>query len=177
VSRERNTSRFSRGPESQRLSPAERANLVAYIDGELNEAESRAIATKLTQSPVARREVEALERTWELLDYLPRPKVTVDFAQRTCTEVIRLAEQGGRLEDALLSATRKIIQSAPWVAASLVAFLMGYALTLWVWPNLSARLVRELSIAEHLEEYRDVGDFGFLQQLTNSNEFSTERDD
>ena len=62
------------GPESQRLSPAERDNLVAYLDGELPDGESRRIATKLTSSPTARREVEALERTWQLLDHLPRPQ-------------------------------------------------------------------------------------------------------
>ena len=64
-----------------------------------------------------------------------------------------------------------------WVAASLVACIVGYAVTLWVWPNPTARLVRELSIAEHLDEYRDVGDFDFLQELANSVEFSAERDD
>ena len=41
------------GPE-QRLSPEDRANLVAYLDGELTEAESRAMATKLSLSATAR---------------------------------------------------------------------------------------------------------------------------
>ena len=49
---------MSRAPEQQRLSPGERANLVAYLDRELNEAETRAITTKLTQSVTARRELE-----------------------------------------------------------------------------------------------------------------------
>ncbi len=69
-------------PEQQRLTPAERSNLVAYLDGELNEAESRAIATKLTKSATARREIEGLEKTWELLELLPRPKASEDFTAR-----------------------------------------------------------------------------------------------
>ena len=80
--------------EQQRLSPAERANLVAYLDRELNEAESRAIATKLSLSPTARREVEALEKTWELLEQLPRPKASEDFTERTLTEVRQLDAAG-----------------------------------------------------------------------------------
>ena len=42
---------MSDGPE-QRLSPEERANLAAYIDGELSESESRVIATKLSLSAI-----------------------------------------------------------------------------------------------------------------------------
>ena len=44
---------MSVGPE-QRLSPEERANLTAYIDGELTENEERVIATKLSLSKTAR---------------------------------------------------------------------------------------------------------------------------
>src|SRR5690348_13404435 len=65
-------------PDQQRLSIDERSNLVAYLDGELNDAQTRAIATKLTQSLTARREVEALQKTWEMLDLLPRPKASED---------------------------------------------------------------------------------------------------
>ena len=60
--------------ETQRLSDQERANLVAYLDGELNQAESHALNTKLVQSVTGRREVESLQKTWELLDFLPKPE-------------------------------------------------------------------------------------------------------
>ena len=66
----------ARRPEQLRLTPDERADLVAYVDGELPETHARSIATKLTHSATARREVEMLQKTWELLDYLPRPEVT-----------------------------------------------------------------------------------------------------
>ena len=97
------------GPE-QRLSPEERANLAAYIDGELTENEARVISTKLSFSPTARREVESLKKTWELLEYLPRPKASEDFPERTLTSLrsldaraavlgtgdLRLAGSGGQ---------------------------------------------------------------------------------
>ena len=52
-----------------------RANLVAYIDGELPDATSRVLSTKLTHSATARQEVEILKKTWELLGHLPLPAV------------------------------------------------------------------------------------------------------
>ena len=163
--------------EQQRLSPVERANLVAYLDGELNEAESRAIATKLSLSPTARREVEALEQTWELLEQLPRLKAPENFTEKTLTEVRQLDEAGGRLESALATNISRLLQASAWVAASAVAFVLGFVLIHFFWPNPTARLARDLSVAEHLDEYRDVGDFDFLKELVNSPEFGTERDD
>ena len=47
--------RMSVGPDHQRLRPEDRANLVAYVDGELTEAEARALTTKITHSATARR--------------------------------------------------------------------------------------------------------------------------
>src|SRR5262245_43860453 len=76
---------MSRGPDQLRLTPDERADLVAYVDGELPEATARAIATKLTQSATARREVEMLQKTWELLGHLPMPQVDAQFSERTLT--------------------------------------------------------------------------------------------
>jgi hypothetical protein len=165
------------GPEQQRLSPTERANLVAYLDGELNEAETRAIATKLSLSATARREVDALERTWQLLDHLPRPQAPQDFTERTLTGVRHLADRGGRFESALTAAARRGLWAGLWLAGALVAFGVGYALTYWAWPNPTARLTRDLSIAEHLDEYREVGSIDFLKELASSPEFLSDRED
>jgi anti-sigma factor RsiW len=164
-------------PDQQRLSANERANLVAYLDGELDGAEAQAIATKLTQSATARREVEAFQKTWELLEHLPRPRASEQFTERTLSEVRLLAERGDRLESAFSTAAAKALKAALWVAASLAAFAVGYALTQWVWPNPTARLARDLSIAEHLDEYKDVGNFEFLNELVNSPEFGSDRGD
>jgi anti-sigma factor RsiW len=158
------------GPE-QRLTPAERANLVAYLDGELPERESRAIATKLTQSPTARREVELLERTWQLLEHLPRPRAPEDFTERTLTDVRRLRERGGEFESAMGLMVRRLGWVAVWLVGSAAAFGGGYLATYRLWPNPTDRLARDLSLAEHLDEYRDVGSFEYLKELASSPEF------
>lgn len=168
---------MARGEEQQRLSPVERANLVAYLDGELPEPDARAIATKLSLSPTARREVEALEKTWQLLEHLPRLQAPPDFTERTLTGVRRLDERGDRFESAVAAAARRAGRVAAWVAGAAVAFAAGYALVYSAWPNPTARLARELTIAEHLDEYRDAGTFEFLRALANSPEFLSDRDE
>jgi hypothetical protein len=158
------------GPD-QRLTPEERANLVAYIDGELTEAESRAITTKLSLSPVARREVESLKKTWAMLDVLPRPKATPDLTERTLTSIRTYEARGlsySQTAGAWLSQLAKLSVSLIVAAAALGA---GFALTRWVWPDATSRLARDLSLAEHLEEYQEVSSFDLLDELVKSREF------
>jgi anti-sigma factor RsiW len=162
------------GPDQQRLTPTERANLVAYIDGELAEADAQAIATKLAHSATARREAEVLEKTWELLEYLPRPRASEDFTARTLTEVTR-DDRDGPLGSAFARTTRRTLRAVACAVLGFLGFGVGYLLTSWAWPNPSARLIRDLPIAEHLEEYRDVETFEFLKELVESPEFSADR--
>jgi hypothetical protein len=64
-----------------------------------------------------------------------------------------------------------------WLLVWSLCFGVGMAITRWAWPNPTDRLARNLSIAEHLDEYRSVGDYQFLQELANSPEFGTDRED
>jgi hypothetical protein len=162
---------MSRGPEQLRLTPDERANLVAYIDGELPDAAARALSTKLTQSATARQEVEMLKRTWELLGHLPLPEVDAQFSERTITEIRQLDIKGAGWESSVKSVWSSLVPIAAYIVLGGVALGLGYAGTRWLWPDPSARLVRDLSLAEHLEEYIEVGSFEFLQELAEAPEF------
>jgi anti-sigma factor RsiW len=163
--------------ESLRLSPEDRENLVAYLDGELSEAASRSLATKLTSSAAARRDVETLMATWEALDLLERPTAPEDFASRTLTGI---AHEGGAFDRSVLAASswgRVALRVAAGVVAVALAGVVGFVATRHVWPDPTARLARQLSLAEHLDEYRAVGgDFDFLRQLDESPEFNASRE-
>src|SRR5437867_3498127 len=69
------------------LTEQEQANLVAYLDGELPDEEARAIEAKLSLEPEARAEAELLRRTWDLLDYLPKPEPSPTFTSRTISRL------------------------------------------------------------------------------------------
>jgi anti-sigma factor RsiW len=158
------------GPD-QRLSPEERANLVAYIDGELTETESRAIATKLSLSPVARREVDTLKKTWDLLEQLPRPPASADLTERTLTSIRAIESKALSWGQATGTWFSHALKLAIGLGVAAISLGLGFVLTRWVWPDPAARLARELSLAEHLEEYQEVGSFELLDQLVKSKEF------
>jgi len=162
---------MAKRPEQLRLSPDERDDLVAYLDGELPEAHTRVISTKLTQSATARREVEILKKTWELLDFLPRPKAPPEFSERTISHIHRLELEGHSWEPLVASWSAQAARVVVYVIAVGLSLGVGYALTRWAWPDPTARMARDLTLAEHLDEYLEVGSFEFLSQLAASKEF------
>ncbi len=151
--------------DQQRLSDGDRANLVAYLDGELSESESRFFESKATASLTTKREIELLRKTWEMLDLLNRPAAGDMFATRTLSliqekvhdEERRFRQAGSKLR------TAGVITS--WVAGGLVAACSGFFLTRWVWPDASGRLARDLTLFENLDGYREIGRFEFLRIL------------
>jgi anti-sigma factor RsiW len=164
-----------KGPDQQRLTPEERANLVAYLDEELNEAEARAIATKLTQSVTARRELEVLQKTWELLGHLPMPRASESLTQRTLTEVDRIDVAGDKLRSSASKSVQRAAVLLLAVLASAACFVLALVLVRWVLPDPTARLAHDLTIAEHLDEYQDVGTIEFLERLDKSPEFANDQ--
>jgi anti-sigma factor RsiW len=164
---------MSIGPDQLRLNSDERANLVAYIDGELTDGEARALASKLTQSATARREVEMLRKTWELLGHLSLPSPTEQFSERTLTQVRALELHGDSWNASVQSSIRVGAKLAACALVAAGALGLGFVAMRWVWPDPTARMASDLSMAEHLDEYLEVGTFEFLTELVNSKEFGT----
>jgi len=154
--------------EPQRLTDLERANLVAYLDGELNEAEVRALSNKITQSVTARREIESLQKTWELLDYLHRPEPTPDLAGRTLSLAFQQGQKGAKVSAVAGRVGIVIGRVAALFGVAAATLLIGYSATRWAWPDSTARLARDLPIAEHLDEYREVGSVEYLKLIEES---------
>jgi hypothetical protein len=161
-------------PEQLRLTPDERADLVAYVDGELPETHSRLISTKLTHSATARREVEMLQKTWEMLDHLPLPQATDHFSEKTVSHIRRLELKGHSWESALSTWSARVARLMFYLVVGAVFLGAGFAFTRWVWPDPTKRLVQDLTLAEHLDEYLEVGSFEFLSQLADSKQFGAE---
>jgi hypothetical protein len=158
-------------PEQLRLTPDERADLVAYVDGELPEVHARSIATKLTKSATARREVELLQKTWEMLDLLPLPQATERFSEKTISQVRRLELQGHSWEPLISDWSARLGRVLVYLVLAAMFLGVGYALTRWAWPDKTERLVHDLTLADHLDDYLDVGSFEFLTELAESKQF------
>src|SRR4051794_11131681 len=107
------------------LSDEERAELVAYLDGELDEQTARSVEALLGRDARARAEAEALRRTWNLLDYLPRPEPSGDFTNRTMERLAVSRPAAGHWP--LRGRWRPWSVGVGWAAAVLLTGSLGYA--------------------------------------------------
>jgi hypothetical protein len=154
-----------------RLTADERADLVAFLDGELVEERVRILEEKLTRSLSGRREIESLKSTWDLLDLLPRPPADEAFTERTLTLASGRPDGDDRLVGAARIVVRRVLSLSIALGVLTLCGLTGYAATRWIWPDPTARLARDLTIAERLEDYQAVGSFDFLRRLDESTLF------
>lgn len=162
--------------DHQRLTADERADLVAFLDGELAEDRVRFLEEKLTRSLSGRREIESLKSTWDLLDLLPRPPADDAFTERTITIASERLEGDDRLVGAARIAFRRIVSLLIVLTVPTLSGLLGYSVTRWIWPDRTARLARDLTIAERLDDYQAAGSFEFLRRLDESTLFKEASD-
>jgi anti-sigma factor RsiW len=147
------------------LNDDEKAELVAYLDGELDESATQAIEAKIATDPDARAELDALQQTWGLLDYLPKATPSPNFTNKTLERLT--------LEDTSAQPTAKSRTLWPaaigWAAAVLVAIGVGYAATAFLWPkpitDTDPELVEHLRIVENWRLYENADDLEFVKKL------------
>jgi hypothetical protein len=91
------------------------AELVAFLDGELDVRENEAVEAKISLDSTVRAEADALKRTWDLLDYLPRPEPTASFTERTVSRVEPVRQSGNT---AAMSGSASAVKNGPASAAT-----------------------------------------------------------
>ncbi len=154
-------------------------DLVAYLDGELNDDDASRVEDTLTEQAPIRQEVEKLTRVWELLDLLPEPKASATFTERTLSAIqTRQAQTDADEADTRPMATQ---QSQHWktrarkVTLRFAAFL-GLAIVGSIGFNGAFRrdtepmdqLLKDLPVIERLDQYREAGSLEFLEALNDS---------
>jgi anti-sigma factor RsiW len=148
-----------------RITPEQRANLTAYLDGELDEIASADVESVLSKSAVARNDVELLARTYDLLDQLPRYQVTTAFTERTIATVRLETSRPDMSQSVWYQAARRGFRPLLWGIMFVAATSIGYLATqAWV-PNEADMLARDFEVIRQLDEYQEVGAAGFLQEL------------
>src|SRR4051812_15898914 len=73
--------------------PSDREELVAYLDGELEPEECRAIEERLANDDEYRQQLRDLDQAWEALDELPSTKTDESFARTTIELACVAAEE------------------------------------------------------------------------------------
>lgn len=156
----------------QRLTEQERADLVAFVDGELPDEEARRLEAKVSASVSARKEVEELEKTWAMLDWLPTLELPPDFATQTVSLIHSRQLRAEHIESRVKLVSRRVVQAIGWAASLALAASIGFVALRHVWPDPAREFIEDLEIVENLDAYRVVPDIKFLQDIARLREFA-----
>jgi anti-sigma factor RsiW len=138
--------------------------LVSYLDGELDAAESREVEEALAQNPRVRQELQQLERSWQLLDELPRTQVDESFTRSTVEMIAVQAEKDLVAIQAQLPQRRRrvwLVAAGALLTAAVAGFLSSTVLT----QRADEKLLSDLPVIENFDQYREVEDLEFLRML------------
>jgi anti-sigma factor RsiW len=150
--------------EPRPLNEQEQADLVAYLDGELGGEAARKVEARVAQDPNVRAEADALKRTWDLLDFLPKPEPSPDFTHRTLERLEPVRQADLRRPRRFW---RRAFLGGGWAAALVLAALGGYAGFNRLAPREPGdrELVRDLGVIESKRLLEPVEDLEELEQL------------
>jgi len=161
------------------LNDDDRAELVAYLDGELDEAATREVEARIAADPATRAELDSLKQTWGMLDFLPKASPSANFTNRTL-ERLTLEKVRGPSGSARWALGRRARwpMAVGWAATVLVALAGGYLATARYWPggpepipDADLPLVRHLRIAEKWRLYENADDVEFVKKLAHPDLF------
>jgi hypothetical protein len=151
-------------PDAANGQAALEEQLVAYLDGELSDAESRRVEELVAADPGAREAMTRLERTWGLLDRLDRSQVGEGFTHTTLEMLaVAAAEDAETLK--ALAPRRKIRRRLIGGLVLAGCALTGYLALSLSWPDPDGQLLRDLRVVENFDEYRQIDDIKFLRRL------------
>jgi hypothetical protein len=152
-------------PEPDDAPPGDE-DLIAYLDGEADPATAERVEAEIAHDPAARAKAAALKKTFDLLDYLPKPEPSPAFTTKTLT---KLEAVGGSRPSTAAVSTRIPVHLGPWVAAGLIAVALGFVAHRVARPYLTAPAepdLADLPIIDRLPLYAGADDLAFVKQLT-----------
>lgn len=148
-----------------RLTSEMRYELVAYLDGELDEAATARVEKLLAENAVARQDIEMLAATYALFDNLPRPKAKADFSEKTLAMAKLEDVRPDVTQSPLYRASQRAVPYLGWTAVMCLAGLVGFYVTRFVVQEPHDPLIENFEVIRDLDRLSEVGSIDFLQQL------------
>jgi len=156
---------------SSSLTQKQRADLVAYLDGELDEPAAKEIERLIASDNQVRHEADMLVRSFELLDVLPQQRASDTFTAQTMATV-RVSPRTAKPTPM----ARRIGVYAGWAAGLVLAAVVGFSIAnRWV-PDESRMLIENLPVIQNLDMYTEVENTEFLRELQASGLFDEPAD-
>lgn len=142
---------------------SDREELIAFLDGELSDADANRRQALLARDAGARAEAKALQEAWDLLDFLVIPQPTKDFTERTRTLAVASAAD----VDASQSSTPAAPTGRPTrtlaIALTAITFFLGATGAVSI-ARRPRGAIADREMLERLDDYRTVRDLTFLRR-------------
>jgi anti-sigma factor RsiW len=158
------------------LSEKDRTELVAYLDGELTGEAARAMEARIALDPAVRAEADSLKRTWDLLDFLPRPEPSPSFTAKTLSRLGPISRPAATAAAPKRRLWKRLAFGGGWAAAVVAAALGGYLGYERLVPREpgEAELVRDLRLIENKRQYDLIEDVELFKGLEQPELFGEE---
>lgn len=138
--------------------------LVAYLDGELEDAAKVSLEKQLSSDQGLRSRLDQLRSAWDLLDELPVTKPDPNFAQSTIEMVAMSAAQIDGSSRFKGRGAR--LWLAAWLTLPLLMIVGGY-LSVRAWYRYQERLaIQEVHLLADWDALKAVGSYEWLEKLT-----------
>lgn len=153
--------------------------LTAYLDGELDDDETRDVEQRLIDDAKYRSLMQDLQKTWDMLDMLPAARAGNSFTQSTMELVISDATKE------LTKSNRRFwtwpIRFGAMLALTLTVFGCSFAITRLVQDTPNRRLYNNLHVIEEFDQLQKADSIEFLDMLIDKglfekDEFDTDED-
>lgn len=162
------------------------AEIVAYLDGELGDAESHQVERQLAGDAPLRIYAESLDRTWRLLDSLGETTASGEFTQKTLASLqTQPADDDDRparrslVQRMRSAASLPLLRLALWTTAGFVGCSIGLLFSrIQRTPQSESADIQILQHLDLLQEYqkiRPVPGAEFLNQLAGLDQPIAER--
>lgn len=138
--------------------------IVAYLDGELPPEESARVELQLATDEQYRRQLQELQRTWQVLDELPAVRVGDHFAKTTMEMVVDVARSDVDSQTRALPIQRRKKRLSTFLLA-ITSLLLGILVFRLTWENPNRALVANLPVIQYIDIYSQFRDVEFLRLL------------
>ncbi len=138
--------------------------LVSYLDGELDTESNRRVERRLAQDADYRQRLRELQRSWDLLDHLPRADVDHSFTESTIAMVALQTSDDHQHAQRTDSRQRRLMMGSA-LACAILVFVATFSATRWWAGRQDRKLLRDLPVIENIDQYRYAESIEFLRLL------------
>lgn len=142
--------------------------LTAYLDGELEEAERADVESRLADDGELRLRLHQLQKTWDVLDQLPRTEVKHSFTQSTLEIVVADARQ---VSGASRMSWQWPLRILVFLIVPALSMLSSYYFIRYWQDRPNRQLLEDLPVIDNVDVYLKAQTPEFLTELRDSGLF------